>query len=577
MLFVDVTKAFPTVWLDGLWKQLWNKGVQGKCLRVLHGLYQGAKRVVSHDGVVSAEFTCNLGLHEGDPISPTLYLYFIDDLLKEVYAKHPGVQIVDCSTGAVSDVAAAMQADDLVVVCESLEEIQAVAKTVYAYSKKWRFKLNSVKSAVMHVAIKGASRLSESGIIWNGVPVPVTSRYCYLGLWFQNTLAWDVHFDHIVKKVQNATKRYMPIWKSRHINVEVKRIVLLSCVRPIIEYGSEVWIPTCQQQSKLDSMQTDILKTCMHILKDNPCNKAVLAEWGLKPMHQWLHERILIFYAKLRLMPDCRLPKKVFNGSWKKNGRIVMLPWHKHVGTLLLKYGLNCNYEVLRYSECKSVIKSSVKSVWQDDLTLKSTLDMSTLKRYVDWVCPKLVESLSLKSPRPYLQAMLPTYGVELFMRVRLSCLPVKCRTARFRRRDDGDDFSEVEERMVDRQRLLCPACHSADESLSHLLFDCPASQAARRVMFDQIKGVEGCDAKLTACLSIQNEKERVCRFVSDDIWGSADTLQCVLPCITQYLASAWKVRCRCEHNGGIAQHGLLLSASEMGRGADGRIAMADG
>ena len=73
-----------------------------------------------------------------------------------------------------------------------------------------------------------------------------------------------------------------------------------------------------------------------------------------------------------------------------------------------------------------------------------------------------------------------------------------------------------------------------ADESLSHLLFDCPASQAARRVMFDQIKGVEGCDAKLTACLSIQNEKERVCRFVSDDIWGSADTLQCVLPCITQ-------------------------------------------
>jgi hypothetical protein len=277
VLFVDVTKAFPTVWLDGLWQKLWDKGVQGKFLRVLHGLYQGVKRVVSHDGVVSSEFTCNLRLHEGDPISPTLYLFFIDDLLKEIHAKHPGVQVVDCSTGAVSDVAAAMQADDLVVVCDSLEGLQAVAETVYAYSNKWRFKLNSVKSAVMHVAAKGASRLSASGIVWDGVPVPVTTKYCYLGLWFQNTLAWDVHFEHIVRKVQNAKQRYMPIWKNRHIKVEVKRIVLLSCIRPLIEYGSAVWISTCQQLSKLDGMQTDILKICMHIPKDTPCNKALLA------------------------------------------------------------------------------------------------------------------------------------------------------------------------------------------------------------------------------------------------------------------------------------------------------------
>jgi hypothetical protein len=130
VLFVDVTKAFPTVWLDGLWEKLWNKGINGKCFRVLRGLYQGARRVVSHDGIVSEEFTYDLGLHEGDPISPTLYLLFIDDLLTEIWNKHPGVQIVDCGTGAVSDVVAGMQADDLVVVCSSLSEAQAVAETV---------------------------------------------------------------------------------------------------------------------------------------------------------------------------------------------------------------------------------------------------------------------------------------------------------------------------------------------------------------------------------------------------------------------------------------------------------------
>ena len=131
---------------------------------------------------------------------------------------------------------------------------------------------------------------------------------------------------------------------------------------------------------------------------------------------------------------------------------------------------------------------------------------------------------------------------------------------------------------MVDRRQMLCPACLNADESLSHLLFDCTASHASRVYMFDKIKGIPGCESKLLACLSIHNEKERVCRFVSDDLWGSAATLQCVLPYIAQYLSIAWKLRCQREHNGGgTTQNGLLLSASEMGRGADGRIAMAEG
>jgi hypothetical protein len=86
--------------------------------------------------------------------------------------------------------------------------------------------------------------------------------------------------------------------------------------------------------------------------------------------------------------------------------------------------------------------------------------------------------------------------------------------------------------------------------------------------MYDRIKELPGCASKLEACLLIQDEKQRVCRFVSDDVWGSVGTLQCVLPCIAQYLSTAWKLRCQCEHNGGrTAQHGLLLSALKWGAG----------
>jgi hypothetical protein len=56
-------------------------------------------------------FTSNVGLHEGDVISPTLYLYFIDDLLREVWAndtKHPGVTLL--GPGTSTQVVAAMHA-----------------------------------------------------------------------------------------------------------------------------------------------------------------------------------------------------------------------------------------------------------------------------------------------------------------------------------------------------------------------------------------------------------------------------------------------------------------------------------
>jgi hypothetical protein len=115
----------------------------------------------------------DLGLHEGDVISPTLYLLFINDLLCEVWNKHPGVKLLGPSEDSSNKVVAAMQADDFVAVCSSLAEAQAIAQTMYNYSAKWCFRLNSKKSALMHVAPNGVIDLVESGIVWNGVVVPV--------------------------------------------------------------------------------------------------------------------------------------------------------------------------------------------------------------------------------------------------------------------------------------------------------------------------------------------------------------------------------------------------------------------
>jgi hypothetical protein len=68
-----------------------------------------------------------------------------------MHAKHPGITLMGSCGEPAGQVVAAMQADDFAAVCGSVSEVQAVAASVYTYSCKWRFKLNSLKSAVMHV------------------------------------------------------------------------------------------------------------------------------------------------------------------------------------------------------------------------------------------------------------------------------------------------------------------------------------------------------------------------------------------------------------------------------------------
>ena len=137
----------------------------------------------------------------------------------------------------------------------------------------------------------------------------------------------------------------MPIWKNRHISVEVKRIVMLTCVRPIIEYGAEVWWPCNEQQlAKIDRVQTGIIKTAMRITKEKPCSHAVLAEWGVKPLHMWLHQRAVEYYYRVKGMHADRLPRQVLEAEWKhSDGSARVLPWQRYVSGLLCKYDIDAS------------------------------------------------------------------------------------------------------------------------------------------------------------------------------------------------------------------------------------------
>lgn len=77
--FIDFKKAFDSVDRSTLWMKLSKIGIQGKLLRVIKGLYKNVKACVTSDGHLSDFFYSNLGLMQGEVLSPILFNLYVND------------------------------------------------------------------------------------------------------------------------------------------------------------------------------------------------------------------------------------------------------------------------------------------------------------------------------------------------------------------------------------------------------------------------------------------------------------------------------------------------------------------
>ena len=93
------------------------------------------------NGCKSDYFDIYQGVAQGCTLSPTLFLIFIDGLMKEIERTVPSLPSLEFN--------GLLFADDFVGLSDSEQGLQALIDVVYAYSKKWRFEANVAKCAVV--------------------------------------------------------------------------------------------------------------------------------------------------------------------------------------------------------------------------------------------------------------------------------------------------------------------------------------------------------------------------------------------------------------------------------------------
>lgn len=151
--FVDFEKAFDFVHRNSLFFKLLQNNVNGRFLRIIQNMYEGIKSYIRHNDECSGFFKCELGVRQGENLSPVLFSLYLNDLqsyLEEHNIK--GLESISCDIEneltIYLKILLFLYADDTILLSESSKDLQFMLDTFSNYCENWKLKVNIEKTKI---------------------------------------------------------------------------------------------------------------------------------------------------------------------------------------------------------------------------------------------------------------------------------------------------------------------------------------------------------------------------------------------------------------------------------------------
>lgn len=224
IIFCDISKAFDKVWHKGLIKKLRSYGISGDVLKFIEDYVKNRTQIVFVNNQISDPGTVTAGVPQGSVLGPLLFLLYINDIadslnnLARLFADDTSLSY----SGKNSDI---------------LErQINADLSKLNDWAKTWLVDFNPRKTKALVISSSNPPQLN---ITFNNEIVEIVNSHKHLGVILSSDGNWTTHINSVAQK---ALKQINALRKLKFIlSKRVLSNIYLSFIRPVLEYGCEVW------------------------------------------------------------------------------------------------------------------------------------------------------------------------------------------------------------------------------------------------------------------------------------------------------------------------------------------------
>ena len=251
--FFDVAKAFDSVWVDGLFYQLWNIGIRGKTWRLMYRCYVDFWCAARVQGHVSGWYNLGCGIHQGGYMSLIKYTAFINSLIGILQESG-----MCCSVRRIPSTPVGY-ADDLATCSLTERRLEGALSLVYQHGCRWRYRFNAKKSGILVFGeTPGANRFNAERRRFElgGERVRERLSYEHVGV---TLCLYETDVSGVKERLSKARRALNAVSglgiRRNGLTIATCNAIFWTIVVPIALFGSELWILTDECVNLVESFQ----------------------------------------------------------------------------------------------------------------------------------------------------------------------------------------------------------------------------------------------------------------------------------------------------------------------------------
>ena len=238
-IYLDFSKAFDKVDHNILLAKLQNINVGGKLIKWIESFLKNRQQAVRVEKMLSEKEWVTSGVPQGSILGPLLFLIMMLDITEDL--KH-------VILGSFAD---DTRLWNIITGHKDQVNLQNDLKSIYIWADKNNMSFNENKFEAIHY---GKSELNAQYDDPTGKIIENKRTIKDLGIYFTNELKFDYHIINIAAKAQKMAGWALRTFQTR--NQTTMLTLLKSIIRPHLEYCSNLWSPTQQEQiNLLESVQ----------------------------------------------------------------------------------------------------------------------------------------------------------------------------------------------------------------------------------------------------------------------------------------------------------------------------------